>query len=119
DVAARLVARIIGVVFVVVTLLGVFARDVTGNLLDRQPAGVRPGRCPGPTTSCMPRRPCSRGSPASPSPSCTATAPPPPQAPYEATSGVARDPAEGRRPDAPRAARVRSGCDPPVGRGGA
>jgi hypothetical protein len=33
ETAARLVARIVGVVFVVVTLLGVFARHLTGELL--------------------------------------------------------------------------------------
>jgi hypothetical protein len=33
EVAARTVARVIGIVFVVVTLLGIFARDFTGELL--------------------------------------------------------------------------------------
>jgi hypothetical protein len=33
ETAARLVARVVGIVFVVVTLLGVFARDFTGDLL--------------------------------------------------------------------------------------
>jgi hypothetical protein len=33
EVAAKTVARLIGIVFVVVTLLGVFARDLTGDLL--------------------------------------------------------------------------------------
>ena len=33
DVAAKNVARVIGIVFVVVTLLGVVARDLTGDLL--------------------------------------------------------------------------------------
>ena len=33
ETAARLVARVVGIVFVVVTLLGIFARDFAGDLL--------------------------------------------------------------------------------------